>query len=229
MEGKGVVRDIILLLTFRWDRAFLLRMVRGHLTAGLLGTWLAGMGRYWDHPDATMLQHFGLGSLAYVFVLAAFLYLILLPYRVAGLTYRLLLTFITLTSFPAVLYAIPVERFTDMATAASINVWFLAVVASWRLALLYMFVRRFTGLHHVFTAALTLLPMALIVSALAVLNVEHAVFEIMGGIGHGTAHDSAYFVVLALSLISWTLLPVLLAIYLVGMVRSRRRSIGRIT
>lgn len=219
-----MLKDIALLLTFRWDRPFLLRMGRGHLLAGMLGTWLAGMGRYWDHPDATVLQHLGLGSVAYVFVLAGFLWLILRPYRVEGLSYRLLLTFITLTSFPALLYAVPVERFTSMALAASINVWFLAVVAAWRLALLYVFIRRFARLHHVFSSALTLLPMALIVSALAVLNVEHAVFEVMGGIGRGTAHDSAYLVVLVLSLLSWTLLPVLLVLYLTGMVRSRKRG-----
>lgn len=34
---------------------------RVHLGPALVVTWLAGMGRYWDHPSASCLQMFGIG------------------------------------------------------------------------------------------------------------------------------------------------------------------------
>ena len=45
------------------------------------------------------------------------------------------LAFVTLTAPPALLYAIPVERFMTPSAASVTNVWFLAVVAAWRVGL----------------------------------------------------------------------------------------------
>lgn len=33
----------------------------------VIGTWPLSMGRYWDGPNVNILQHLGLGSVAYLF------------------------------------------------------------------------------------------------------------------------------------------------------------------
>ena len=91
---------------------------------GIVGTWLAGIGRYWDHPDAKILQYAGLGSVIYIFILAAFIWLIVLPYKPLRWKYKTVLTFVSLTSFPAFLYAVPVEKFMKIEAAATVNAWF---------------------------------------------------------------------------------------------------------
>jgi hypothetical protein len=47
-----------------------------YLGFGLVCTWLAGIGRYWDNPRAELWQWLGFGSLVYVFILAGLLWLI---------------------------------------------------------------------------------------------------------------------------------------------------------
>jgi hypothetical protein len=134
-------------------------------------------------------------------------------------TYRNVLLFITLTAPPALLYAIPVERFMTMDAARDANVWFLAIVAGWRVALLAVFLRRVGQLLWLEVSIATLLPLAIIVVALAALNLEHVVFNLMGGLRDApvSANDTAYFVVWMLSMFSFMAAPVLLLFY-AGMV-----------
>ena len=47
-------------LTFRATGEELRSLGWGHLVAGLLCTWIVGIGRYWDHPRATLPQYLGL-------------------------------------------------------------------------------------------------------------------------------------------------------------------------
>ena len=170
-----------------------------------------------------MLQHLGLGSGAYVFVLAAVLWLVVRPFGPSGWTYRNVLTFVSLTSPPAILYAIPVERITDLATARSINVWFLGVVALWRLAMLIFYLRRFARLSYFAAVVTTLVPVIAIIVALTILNLERAVFDIMGGLREdGTANDEAYAVLFLLTLLSiYLIVPVFIA-YFLSIVFSKR-------
>ncbi len=183
-----------------------------HFIAGLVGTWIVGMGRYWDDKGASLLQHLGLGSVIYIFVLAAFIWLILKPFLIDNWSYFIVVTFIGLTSFPAIFYAIPVERFFPIGTANTINVWFLAIVAAWRLALLYYFLKHFTKLSAGNILTVTLMPICLIISVLTILNLHRVVFNIMGGMRNPTPHDSSYFVLMLLTGISAILtLPLLLA------------------
>ena len=85
----------------------------------ILVTLAVGVGRYWDHLDAEPWQYFGLGSVAYIFVLSAFLYLILKPLKPQNWSYRTVLIFVGFTSLPALLYATPVERFFTLSGALS--------------------------------------------------------------------------------------------------------------
>ena len=169
-------------LTFRRVKLDMARKGHLYLAFGLVCTWLAGIGRYWDNPRAETWQYLGLGSLAYVLVLAAFLWLLIWPLRPSNWSYRGVLTFVGLTSPPGLLYAVPVERFVSLATAQAINVWFLAIVAAWRVVLLVLYLKRAAGLSALSLVVAAFLPLTLIVTALTALNLEHVVFQVMGGL-----------------------------------------------
>jgi hypothetical protein len=219
----GVTNYIFRLLTFRLTRDEMLNFNYIHLIAGIIGTWIVGMGRYWDDPKASTLQHLGLGSVIYIFILAAFIWLILLPFKIEKWSYKTVLTFISLTSFPAIFYAIPVERFYSIATANTLNVWFLAIVALWRLCLLYYFLKHFTQLSVGNIITVTLMPICLIISTLTALNLHKVVFDIMGGYREPTAHDGAYGVLMFLTVISVILTIPLLIAYGVGIYNRQKK------
>jgi hypothetical protein len=219
-----ILTKIIRLLTFKLTREEILQFDRKQLIAGLIGTWIVGMGRYWDDQGASLLQHAGLGSVIYIFSLSAFIWLIVKPFRVDVWSYFRVLTFISLTSFPAILYAIPVEKFLSISTANMINVWFLAIVAAWRLSLLYRFLKIFTLLSYGNILVITFMPICLIISVLTALNLHRVVFNIMGGIRDPNPHESSYFVLMFLTVISVILSLPLLISYIVGVVNSRNKK-----
>lgn len=215
---------IIKLLTFRLTREEMLQFNRKHFIAGAIGTWIVGMGRYWDDSDANLLQHLGLGSVIYIFVLAALIWLVIKPFKVENWNYVTVLTFISLTSFPALLYAIPVERFVGIQTANTINAWFLAVVAMWRLCLLYYFLSRYTRLSAGNVLTATLMPICLIITTLTALNLHRVVFDLMGGRTETTPHDRAYDVLIFLTVFSVILILPLLIAYGLGIYSSTKNN-----
>ncbi len=221
---RSAVEDAGRLLTFRLSQDGFREFNRYHLAVGLASTWIVGIGRWWDDPGANWLQHLGLGSVVYIFVLAAALWLVVKPFVPSGWTYVHVLTFVSLTSPPAILYAIPVERFTDLDTARDINVWFLAVVAMWRVALLFFYLRLYARLTIIAVFVSTLLPIMAIITTLTFLNLERAVFDIMGGLREtGTEHDSAYAILAGLTFLSFVLVLPLFAVYLFTVVVGGRR------
>ena len=135
-----------------------------------------------------------------------------------------MLIFVTLTSLPALLYAIPVEKFMSLAAAQAVNVVFLAVVATWRVALLMVFLKRAAGLSALGVTVASFLPITLIVTALVMLNLEKAVFDIMGGNREETQNDAAYMVLILISVFSVLASPILLIIYGVLVYRAQRSS-----
>lgn len=149
---------------------------------GVLCAWIAGVGRYWDHPTAGAAQKSGLGSVVYVFALSALLWLLLLPLRANRQKYVTLLAAVALTSPLAWLYALPVERWFDVGTAISMNLGFLALVAGWRVALLTRFLSRGANCSAPRALVLTLLPVCGILVVLQQLNLEHAALQLMAGI-----------------------------------------------
>lgn len=65
-------------------------------------------------------------------------------------------------------------------------------------------------------AVAALLPITLIIVVLTVLNLERAVFDVMGGLREaGTANDSAYGILVGLTLFSMILFVPLLTCYVV--------------
>lgn len=214
---KTLLADELRLLTFRRPSPAIQIHWRAFLVFGLAFTWLAGIGRYWDNPKAHLWQHLGLGSVIYVFVLAAILFILVWPLKPKSWSYRNVLLFVTLTAPPAVLYAIPVELFTTPSVARATNAWFLAVVAAWRVALYAVFLRRLARLSWIGVVVATLLPLVLIVFALALLNLEHVVFNLMSGntTSQASPNDSAYGVVFFLAVMSLYAAPILLGVYLI--------------
>ena len=159
----------------------------------------------------------------YIFLLAGLLFIITIPYRLPGWSYFRVLTFVSLTSFPAVLYAIPVERFLPINTAASLNAWFLAIVAAWRLALLIRF-NRISGLiNWAYALVLALFPMCLLIVSLTFLNLEKAVFNIMGGMRQTTGREAAYSVLIALTTISFVMFFPLAIGYCIGIFKHYKK------
>jgi hypothetical protein len=212
---RTILADEFRLLSFRRPSAAIAEHWRAYLAFGLFFTWLAGIGRYWDNPRAYLWQYLGLGSVAYVFCLALLIWLLILPLKPRHWTYWNVLVFITLTAPPALLYAIPVEQFMSLQAAQSTNVWFLAIVAAWRVALLIVFLRRMAGLTGVAIIVAALLPLVVIVVALTALNLEHVVFAIMSGTRpeDQSANDASYFVVMLIAWFSMLAAPFLLLAY----------------
>lgn len=218
----GVLLTMWRVLTFQFTREDIEAFGYGHLAAGLFVTWLVGIGRYWDNPRVGLLQHLGVGSVVYVFVLAAWLWLVIWPLRPERLGYRTLLTFLTLTAAPAALYAIPIEGYMPVTNASNLNILFLAIVSIWRVALWCTFLYRWSGFREGTLVCAAICPLALIVVALAWLNLDRAVFEIMAGIHDRdhTPNDGTYFILLVLSWLTTLASPLLLLGY-GGVVASR--------
>jgi hypothetical protein len=214
---RNLLTTTVRLLFFRSTREELLHLGGKHLALGIFCTWVVGMGRYWDNPRVSLLQHLGIGSVIYIFVLALLLWLIAWPLKPRAWSYFRVLTFVSLVSPPAILYAIPVERAFNLEVANSINAWFLAIVAAWRVALLIFFLRRLGKLEWPWVVTATLLPLTLIVVTLTILNLEKVVFDFMGGFRDRSPNDEAYGMLFAFSLLAYLLfIPLLLCyIYLV--------------
>jgi len=209
------------ILTFRADLDDYLSLDRSYLAAGLVVTWVVGMGRYWDNPRVEILQKAGLGSLVYVFVLAALLWVVGLGLRPRRWSHSHLLTFVTLTAAPGLLYAIPVERFLSPAGAQEANLAFLAIVATWRVVLYGFYLRRYAALPLAPLLIQLLLPLTFIVTALVMLNLERAVFAVMGGLEETTSADSAYAVLVLLTMGSVCLFPFLVLGYVILAIKRR--------
>lgn len=225
MTNVSPLRTAARVLFFRASREELLNLDRRHLALGLIATWLVGLGRHWHSPRAGWFQKTGVGSVAYVFVLATFLWLILWPLRPKNWSWERLLTFITLVSPPAVLYAIPVEMFTTLETSQTLKATFLGIVAIWRVALLFWFLNRAADLPRYAVAIGSLLPLTVIVNALTILNLDRVVFDFMSGVppGQRSSADTAYSILWLVSALSMLVSPVLLLGYIaLGIARFRQ-------
>lgn len=206
-----VLRTTARLLTFRASEQEMLGLGRRHLGVGLLFAWACGIGRFWDHPQPHPLQVLGLGSVIYVIALSLLLWVLVgLPGAKSWGLLRLT-AFVSLTSPPALLYAIPVERWVSFDLARQLNVGFLAVVAAWRVALYarYVWVVGRPGWLRFIVAML--LPLSLIIVALVSLNLDHVAFNLMAGLHEEPLPDpraDAYGVLFLAGLLSYFAFPI---------------------
>lgn len=218
---RNVIATTVRLLTFRASSEDLVNVNTKHLIFGVICAWIVGIGRFWDNPRVSFALHTGIGSVVYVFALALLLWLIVWPLRPKHWSYFRVAVFVSLVSPPAIIYAIPVEKFYSIDTANTINVWFLALVAIWRVALLLFFLARLAELGWFSILVATLLPLTLIVVGLTILNLEEVVFNFMGGLSERSGNDAAFGVLLTLSLLSLVLFVPLLLCY-IGLVITLR-------
>lgn len=200
-----------------------------HLAIGLVCTWLVGMGRHWDNPRIEMPMSLGVGSLAYVFVLALLLLIVGWPFRSELWTYRRILTMVVLSAPPAAIYAIPVERWLDFETARSVNVWFLAIVALWRMCIWGRFAAYTSATDHWLTImSIILMPVSVILAVLVVLNLEQAAADFMSGLQpppEGTTADAAYVWLWLLTFFTiYLILPIVAIIYVVSWIKHAREK-----
>lgn len=93
------------------------------------------------------------------------------------------------------------------------KVWLLAIVAIWRVALLWRYLRRSAGLHGGALITALFLPLVLVITALVALNLDRAVFDLMGGGGRRTVNDGAYALLIAIDWLAILLAPVVLLLY----------------
>ncbi len=151
---------------------------------GFLITWLAGLGRTWDDPEASPLRVTGLGSVGYVVVLAGLITIFALPLSKRRIGYRATLLLVLMTAAPALIYAIPVERWTDMHSAQVLNLNFLLVVASYRVCMFFRFLYSCARMAWFDTILAGLLPLMLIIVLVTFFGLTGKVLDIMGGL-HG--------------------------------------------
>lgn len=197
------------------------------LFLALISTWIAGLGRYWDHAKPYLVQSLGLGSVAYLFIFAGVLWLIGLPLKPRAWRYRDVLLFVARTSPLAWLYAVPVEKSMPLELASTTNALFLAIVATWRVLLLIHHLRVVGGLGEKASLVTAFLPLMAIVITLTALNLERATFDLMSSGRTYTAHDCAYHIVILLSAGSVLAFVPLLIAYAVAQRRARFRAARR--
>jgi hypothetical protein len=82
-----MLKTISRILSLQFSKEDIFKLNKSYLIVGLLSTWLVGMGRYWDNPRANIGQHLGVGSVVYIVVLSAFIWLILLPFKLKNWSY----------------------------------------------------------------------------------------------------------------------------------------------
>lgn len=216
------------ILTFRATKAELIGLDHRHLAFGLFCTWIVGMGRSWDDPDASLLQQGGAGSVVYVLALSFLLWATLNPLAPAKAkrSYPQVLAFVSLVAPPALLYAIPVEKFVAPGTAQTLNVWLLCIVASWRVALLVFYLARGVQLRPAEIFVVTLFPLSTILAPITIFGLLNSIASAMGGLRDGQelsepATDTL-FLLGSIAIFAW--LPLAIA---TSVLIARRRASGQ--
>jgi hypothetical protein len=198
---------------------------RTYLAIGAGLTWIVGLGRYWDNESAPLLLRSGITSLLYAVVLSGFIWLLVLGLKPERWSYRNVLLMVTMTALPGLIYAIPVEMFMDAQSASATNMIFLAIVAVWRMALYYTFLKRVSKLPAYPLLVAWLLPPAIIVAALGVYGALYAIAAGMGGVRDEADPNLASMEAIALvGLASWICLPILIPAYAFFALTRNRRS-----
>lgn len=198
---------------------------RAYLLTGVAITWIVGFGRYWDDAEAPLLLRSGVTSIFYALALSGFIWLLVLGLKPDLWSYRNVLLMVMMTALPGVIYAVPVEMFLDAESAGAINMFFLAIVAAWRMALYYTFLLRVTKLPVYPRLIAWLLPPGIIVAVLGFYGAMYAIAAGMGGVRGEADPQLATMEALALlGMASWISLPLLIPAYIAFAVMRYKRA-----
>lgn len=223
MNFRQAIRDLGHFLTFRATPEMYDRIGVEHAVLGFTTTWLVGIARNWDYPDAPYVARAGLGSLAYIFVLALVLFVMAWPISYEKRNYWHVLTAISMTAGPGLVYGIPVEMFMSVEGAQGANLIFLLIVAAWRVALAshYLFRGCQNGIREVL--AILLLPISLIVIALVSTGRAGYVMQFMGGLRRDQSAPNATVdeAIATLYCLAWPLGALAALFYLIRLIQIR--------
>lgn len=209
------LRTILRILTFRAAREELKENVAALLVTALIITWIVGIGRWWDDPrDLPIFVRMGVGSVLYVFGMAAILWVTFAPFVAEKLGARHFVAFVASTSLPGLVYAVPIEQWTDLDTAATYNVFALLFVSVYRVSLLLWFCRRVNKLNWTESVVVTFLPISVIAFALTALGHAASVMDIMGGLRDRMSKSDMEMIVGLIGCLSIVLGPILIIIYI---------------
>lgn len=197
---------------------------RTYLVTGLAITWIVGFGRYWDNAEAPPLLRSGATSIVYALVLSAFIWLLVLGLKPQRWSYRNTLLMVTMTALPGIIYAIPVEMLMNPSAAGATNMIFLAIVAGWRMALYFVFLKRVGNLPGYPLLIGWLLPPSIIVAVLGAYGMMYAISAGMAGVRDEVDPNLASMEAIAyLGLLSWVALPLLVPAYIFFAVMRNKR------
>ncbi len=180
-----------------------------HFLVGLTFTWLVGIARNWDFPQAPWYASLGFTSVAYIFFMAGMMWLSLRLPSVKRHPYFRFLTVVSMTAAPGLIYGIPVERFLSAADAQQANLIFLSVVAIWRVALFAHFAVKGCRMPLVHALLSMLTPIAAIIIAIHMTGRSEFVIELMGGLQperQNSADYAANHLLSTLYCLSWPVL-----------------------
>jgi hypothetical protein len=219
---RVVLSDFVRFVLFKPLKGDVPRHWLPYLTIGLFITWIVGIGRTWDNSYEPLWLRSGLPSVAYAVVLAGFIWVVVAALRPGRWTYRNVLLMVTMTAAPGLIYAIPVEQFLDHGTARATNLIFLAIVAAWRMALYFHFLRSAAKLPPVAATVAALLPPTLILAVVSAYGALEIVAGGMGGTELPPGESIAASVLFFIAASCWIALPILVVAWLaLAVIRSR--------
>ncbi len=193
-----------------------------HFAIGLALTVLAGVGRWWDDPSAVVPQRIGLASLIYVFMLSLWLWAFAAPLANGAVHLGQIVVYVMMTSPVALLYALPVERWNTPQEAALLNVQLLGLVATWRIAMYLLFLKRAAQLTWFRTLSAAMLPIALVICALNLARISDEVARGMGGVRESTIPQPAEQALDLVFTTAWLVFPVALVCWLWAVISEMR-------
>lgn len=222
-------RNQLRFVTFRLTAEEMKSLSRDDLKMGLLITWIVGLGRGLSRPDAGFLPQIGIGSVLYVFALSTLLWLLIYPMRKGEWRFEKVLTLVSLTALPGIIYGLPVELVFGIIEGGEIRLIFLILVALWRVLLLAYFLKSYGGFAPPQTGVATLLPLTAIIVVLNALNLDGVVFEAMSNrTVRPTVYDDTYNFLFFLFIVSAVFFVPLALMYLYLVARAcTERSVKR--
>lgn len=142
MNWREDIQIWVRFLTFRSREEDFFEARWSLLILAILGTWIVGIGRWVTDRDALAIQRTGIGSIAYIVALSTALYVMLWFVSNRKTRYLDMLVVVGMTSPPALVYAIPVERWFTPEVSAGLHAAALAFVSIYRVSLLIFYLVR---------------------------------------------------------------------------------------
>lgn len=209
-------------LTFRVSAEDAAKYGRWHFAIGMALTMLAGVGRWWDDPNALVPQKTGLVSLVYVFMLSLWLWVFAAPLAKGAIHFGQVVVYVMMTSPVAFVYALPVERWESPQEAAILNVQLLGLVATWRVTMYILFLKRAARLTWFRTLGAALLPVSAVICALSLARIGDEVARDMGGVRESTVPGAAEQALDLVFACAWLVFPIVLVCWLWALISNLR-------